>query len=115
LVGDSGTIDFKFTQPKCSRYASLRISEKFLDGGFDDLSALSVDLSDWLQIKMATSNGHFKIELADEIIFSEEYEKPLGNLLGVVYSFFGSGKIDYLELKNLDGISFYKNDFSLNE
>jgi hypothetical protein len=112
LVGDSGLVDFKFTQPKCSRYASLRVSEKYLDGGFNDLSALSVDLSDWLQIKMVTSKGHFEIALAEKVIFSEEYEKPLGNLLGVVYSFFGSGKIDYLELKDIEGNSFYTNEFS---
>jgi hypothetical protein len=112
LVGETGTVDFKFTQLKCSRHANLRVSEKYLDGEFDDLSALSVDLSDWLPIKMNTSGGQFTIELDGKPVFSEEYKQPLGNLLGVVFSFFGSGKIDYLELKETSGESFYSSSFS---
>ena len=115
LVGDSGTINFKFTQPKCSRYASLRVSEKYLGGEFDNLGALSVDLSGWLQIKMATLNGHFSIALGNKEVFTEEYQRPLGNLLGIIYSFFGSGKIDYLILKDSQGEPFYENPFSLND
>jgi hypothetical protein len=88
------------------------VSEKYLDGEFDDLSALSVDLSDWLPIKMNTSGGQFTIELDGKPVFSEEYKQPLGNLLGVVFSFFGSGKIDYLELKETSGESFYSSSFS---
>lgn len=100
LIGDSGVIDFTFTQPKCSRYARLRFSEKQMNGEFDDLSAISVDLSDCLQIKVVTENNHFNLYLADKPTFSGKFKKPLGNLLGVVYSFFGTGKIDYLRLSD---------------
>jgi hypothetical protein len=114
LIGDMGTINFKFTQLRCSRHANLRVSEKYLDGEFDDLSALSVDLSDWLQIAMTTQNGKLEIALADTVIFSETYQKPLGNLFGVVYSFFGSGEIDFLELKDAKGKIFYTTSFLKN-
>jgi hypothetical protein len=113
LIGDSGLIDFKFTQPKCSRFARLRFSEKQMNGEFDKLDAMSVDLSDWLKIKMITKSNNFNLYLADTLIFSGNYERPLGNLLGVVYSFYGSGKIDYLELKEGNGSTFYSNQFAL--
>ncbi len=115
LIGDSGLIDFKFTQPKCSRYARLRFSERQMNGEFDKLDAMSVDLSDWLTVKMVTKNKDFSLYLADTLIFTGNYERPLGDLLGVAYSFYGSGKIDYLELKDGNDSTFYSNRFALPE
>ena len=113
LVGDSALIDFRFTQPKCSRFAKLRFSEKQMNGEFDNLDAMSVDLSDWLKIKMITKSYDFNLYLSDTLVFSGKYKKPLGNLLGVIYSFYGSGKIDYLELKDKNANTFYRDEFSL--
>jgi hypothetical protein len=115
LLGDSGTIDFKFTQPKCSRWASLRVSEKFLDGKFNDLSQFTVDMSDWLDVKMTTKGGCCKVYLAEKLIFTQKYDKPLGSLVGVIYQFYGSGKIDYLDLKDQTGKAFYTNEFGTND
>jgi hypothetical protein len=112
LQGESGKIDIKFTQPKCSRYARLKLSEKLMDGGCDDLSAFTVDMSDWLQLKMKTGNGNFEVYLGNKLIFSERYTKPLGTLLGIRYYFFGSGKIDYIELKDSAEKTFYQNEFN---
>ena len=111
LLGDSGTVDFKFTQPKCSRYASLRVSEKFLDGKYNDLSPFTVDMSDWLRIRMNTGNKNCNIYMNEKLVFTQKYERQMGELLGVVFQFYGSGKIDYLYLKDSSGKSFYLNDF----
>ena len=112
LLGDSGLVDFKFTQPKCSRFAKIRFSEKEMHGEYDDLDAMSVDLSDWLQIKMVTEKKTFNLYLEDKRIFSGQYKKPLGKLLGVVYSFYGTGKINFLILKDKNANIFYENKFS---
>jgi hypothetical protein len=111
LIGDSGTVDFKFTQPKCSRWASLKVSEKYITGEFNDLSAFTVDMSDWLQISMTTAKGNCTISLDNKPIYTQQYHQPLGNLIGVVYQFYGSGKIDYLHLKDATGDLFYSNEF----
>jgi hypothetical protein len=111
LLGDSGIIDFKFTQPKCSRWASLRVSEKFLDGKFTDLSAFTVDMSDWQLIRMRTEDGVCSIYLDQKLVFSQKYEKQMGMLVGMVYQFYGSGKIDYVDLKDSAGKTFYSNEF----
>jgi hypothetical protein len=112
LSGDSGRVNFRFTQLKCSRYATFQVSEKKLDGEFNDLSAFSVDMSDWLEIKMTAQNNHIKIFLAGDLVFERDYNQPLGKLLGINYSFFGSGKIDFMELKDTDNNTFYKNGFN---
>ena len=83
-----------------------------MDGGCDDLSAFTVDMSDWLQLKMKTGNGNFEVYLGNKLIFSERYTKPLGTLLGIRYYFFGSGKIDYIELKDSAKKTFYQNEFN---
>ncbi len=111
LQGESGKIDIKFTQPKCSRYARMKLSEKQMDGAFDDLSAFTIDMSDWLQIRMKTENKKFCVYLGNKLIFTERYTEPIGTLLGIRYYFYGSGKTDYIELKDSTGNVFYRNDF----
>ena len=112
LIGKEGLVDFHFTHEDCSRYAKFRLSEKFLDGQFDDLDALSVDLSDWLDIRIEIERNELKLFLSDELIFKESYLEPLGMLVGVGYKFFGSGKIDNLSVKNSAGESVYSYDFA---
>lgn len=113
MIGDSGLVDFTFTQLECSRFAKLQFSEEQMNGEFDDLNAMSVDLSDWLTIKVVTKNKNFNLYLADKLIFTGKYKKNMGNLLGVTYSFFGTGKIDYLKLKDNNRNLFYENEFSI--
>lgn len=113
LIGENdGMIDFKFTQPKCFRFATLRVSEKYLNGEYDNLNPLSVDMSDWLQIKATTNNGEFMLYLGEELIFTETYKQELGMLAGVIIYFYGTGKIDYLDLKDENQNTFYQYDFS---
>ena len=112
LIGDSGLVELKFTQPKCSRYAKLVFSEQKMNGEFNKLEAMSVDLSDWLKIKVITENKNFSLYLSDSLVFEGQYKKPMGNLLGIVYSFYGSGKIDFLELKDGAKNTFLRDDFS---
>lgn len=111
LFGDSANINFKFTQQKCSRYAGFQVSEKKLDGKFDDLSPFSVDMSNWLDVKVISRDNQVKIFLSDTLIFEDSYNQKLGNLTGIAYSFFGSGKIDYLEIRDIDNTTFYQFDF----
>lgn len=113
LVADSGVVNFKFIQPKCSRYAWLHVSEKYLNGKHSDLSSLAVDMSNWLDVKMHTENFNFYLFLSDSLIYTEKYECPLGKLQGIDVSFFGTGMIDHMELINAKGQTFYNDDFSL--
>ncbi len=89
----------------------MQIAEKNLDREFDDLDCLSVDLSDWLEVQMRTFDGQFEIALSDSTIFSETYSEPLGNLTGIMYSFFCSGKVDCLQLAEGSGDVFYQTSF----
>lgn len=111
LFGDSANINFKFTQQKCSRYASFQVSEKKLNGKFDDLSSFSVDMSNWLDVKVITLDNQVRIFLKGILIFEESYRQKLGNLTGIAYSFYGSGKIDYLAIRDVNNIMFYQSDF----
>ncbi|MCG6190139.1 hypothetical protein [Maribellus maritimus] len=112
LTAESGVVNLRFTQLKCSRYATFQVSEKKLDGEFNDLSAFSVDMSDWLDVKVTTKNNYIQIFLAGEVIFESDYVYSLGKLLEIKYSFFGSGKIDSIELKDKQNNTFYSNDFN---
>ncbi len=111
LVGEYGTIEFKFTQEKCSRWVSLRVSEKFIDGKYNDLSVFTVDMAEWHNIRMTTENHNCTIYLNGEVINSQNYQRELGKFLGIDYQFYGSGKIDYVTLSDNAGNTFYSNDF----
>ncbi|WP_319592403.1 hypothetical protein [uncultured Draconibacterium sp.] len=114
LVGENGTIEFKFTQEKCARWVSLRVSEKFIDGKYNDLSVFTVDMSDWHNVKMTTQNHNCTIYLNNKLIRSQNYDCELGKLLGIVYQFYGSGKIDQVTLSDSTGNVFYSNNFERN-
>lgn len=111
LVGDSGIIDFNFTQSKCSRFAGLRVSDKVLSGEDTNLSALSVDMSNWLNIKVVNKNKEFFLYLDGQMIYQQKYRKPLGKLIGIIYYFFGTGKIDDLKVFDGEHQLFYHYDF----
>lgn len=112
MVGDSGIVEFNFTQTKCSRYAGLQVSEKKMSGEDTDLSALSIDMSDWLNVKIRNENHVFNLILSDTLIYKQEYKKPLGNLIGVIIYFSGTGRIDDLKLYNENKKLFYSYDFN---
>jgi hypothetical protein len=112
LVGDLNTIDFNFTQQKCSRYAGIKVSEKELSGEFADLSALAIDMSDWLNIKVKNEKNIFHLYLSNKLIYKQEYKKPLGKLIGIVVYFSGTGKLDDIKLYDSNQSLFYTYDFT---
>jgi hypothetical protein len=112
LVGDLNTIDFNFTQQKCSRYAGIKVSEKELSGEFADLSALAIDMSDWLNIKVKNEKNVFHLYLSNQLIYKQEYKKPLGKLIGIVVYFSGTGKLDDIKLYDSNQSLFYTYDFN---
>ena len=111
LIGESGLIDFNFTQSKCSRFAGIRVSEKYLSGEDTDLNSLAVDMSDWLNVKIVNENKEFHLFLDNDEIFKQPYEKPLGKLIGIVIYFSGSGKVDDIKVFDHKNELFYSYHF----
>nr|WP_321354915.1 hypothetical protein [uncultured Draconibacterium sp.] len=111
LIGESGIIDFNFTQSRCSRFAGIRVSEKYLSGEDTDLKSLAVDMSTWLNVKTVNKNNKFNLYLNDQLIFEQPYEKPLGKLIGLVIYFSGSGKVDDLKVFDHKNKLFYSYEF----
>ncbi len=115
LIGDSGIIEFNFTQLNCQSFAGLQVSEKVLSGQDTDLSPLSVEMSNWLNIEVVTENNEFNLYLDDQLIYEQSYEKPLGNLIGIIYYFFGTGQVDDLKVFDQEHDLFYSYDFNSHE
>ena len=113
LIGESGIIDFNFTQSKCMRWAGIRVSEKYLSGEDTDLNSLAVDMSAWLNVKVVTKNNVFILYLDNQLIFEQPYEKPLGKLIGIVFYFSGSGRVDDLKVYDHEHKLFYSYDFGI--
>nr|WP_319265035.1 hypothetical protein [uncultured Draconibacterium sp.] len=111
LIGESGIIDFNFTQSRCSRFAGIRVSEKYLSGEDTDLKSLAVDMSAWLNVKIVNENKVFNLYLDEQLIFEQPYEKPLGDIVGIVIYFSGSGRVDDLKVFDQDQKLFYGCDF----
>jgi hypothetical protein len=112
LIGKSGMIDFNLTQSRCSRFAGIRVSEKYLSGEDTDLNSLAVDMSDWLDLKIENVNKEFNLYLDNQLLLKQQYENPLGKLIGIVIYFSGSGKVEDLKVFDGEHRLFYSYDFS---
>ena len=115
LIGESGIIDFNFTQSGCSRWAGIRVSDKYLSGEDTDLSRLTVDMSAWLNIKVVNENNVFYLYLDNQLIFEQPYEKPLGKLIGIVIYFSGSGRVDDLKVFDHEQKLSYSSGFGVED
>jgi hypothetical protein len=91
LLGSNNDIRLRFMEPGCTRYALIRVSEISRNGRFENLEEFAVDLSDWVNVGIATRNGQADIILDQDTIYMEKYAEPLGELWGIVLRFYGNG------------------------
>ena len=106
LKGENHDFVLRFLEPGCFRYVRFFVGEKKFYGRFDDLSEFARDVSDWRDIKIDISGMKAKVYFQGELIHTETYTEPMGNLKGIIYRFYGDGSVDKMTLKSADNVIF---------
>lgn len=98
LFCEQGEIKNSFVNTGMLRYLKPVYSEQRPDFLSHDLSPFEKEDLEWIEAEIRIQNQEVQIFRSDSLIFSIQYEKPLGNLYGIQYFFVGNGEVDYFYL-----------------
>ncbi|MFC2134751.1 hypothetical protein ACFLTH_09055 [Bacteroidota bacterium] len=112
ILTDGGRIILPLSMEGCVANIYLKFIEKWVRGRENDLSPFGCDMSEWNKLKCINDNKNVNIELNGEKIYEVSYQNSAGNILGIVYTFFGCGSVNYLKFSDFQGISIYEENFS---
>lgn len=112
MLCENDYASLRLLEPNCQAFSRLKFSEIELSGNHFDLSALKLDPSEWMNIRIENNNQSVKIFINGEESFSETYKKELGMLYGLEYRFKGSGIVESILVKTPEGNLVYEEMFN---
>ncbi|CAM1344415.1 hypothetical protein [Tenacibaculum amylolyticum] len=101
IIGTKSAILIPFSIPGCISEIGLMLSEKYLDGKKNDLSAFGVNLSNFNNIKLKVENKELQVYINEKQTYMDSFIEPIGNVVGVRFKFYGVGEVKNLILKDL--------------
>ena len=99
--------------PLCAKGCVSNIDLLFTNfsesGKQNDLSAFGVDFSSFVKLKVESKNGKGTIYINDKLVYTVNKDVVKAKIIGIDYSFQGTGSVDYVKLSN--GKVNYEDDF----
>ena len=89
----------------------------FAEAGFADtpkdnnLTGLGTNVYEWQKLRIENRNKNATVFLNDDEAIQIKYERDFGKIVGLAYTFNGTGSVDYITLKDKDGKMIYQDDF----
>ncbi|BAX81128.1 hypothetical protein [Labilibaculum antarcticum] len=112
ITGTDGSVLFKFVNEGCSTYGEYIIGEKSGDGRSEDLSRFVMNQNNWMNVTIVNENKTIVVTANDSIVFSDNYQKSIGKIIGTTLLFHGSGSVDYIHLTSANNQSVFCADFN---
>ncbi len=107
IFGEQKMMIIPFCSPGCVGNLNLSVSDTYIAGQNNDLSALGINLNDWQNITL-TGYRHSLNITTNTTSFKTTYKKPMGKLMGIMIEFNGSGALDSFELRSKTGPAVLK-------
>jgi len=95
----------------CERNIGVKMGEVYQNGSNSDLSAFGRDLYSWQHLQIKVAHKQATIYLDEKPVHSISFKDDFGKVVGLNYSFTGTGAIDYVKLKKGDGNLVYDEEF----
>ncbi len=111
VKGEHGRIQQYYPKAGCSFWIEGIYSDKTISGHSQDMSAFSVNNDEWAVLNITNQERKLIFRINDEFIFTTDYDRPLGQILGIEIRFYGTGYLDDFSLKSLDGDVIYEDTF----
>ena len=103
----------RLTSKGCISNASVCFNDIYLDGRQNDLSDFGCDdITQWQLLSISIKEKHAEIKLNGKSILKTSYSLPIGRITGLMYRFNGTGNVDFVRIKSLDGKIIYQDEFS---
>lgn len=94
----------------CISTLDLLFTNYWVSGKHVDLSVFGVDFSSWVKVRIETKNRKAQIFLNDKMVFAVNEDIIKSKIIGIDYTFQGTGSVDYIKLSN-DKVH-YEDDFN---
>lgn len=94
----------------CISNLDLLFTNYYASGRHVDLSVFGVDFSSWVKVRIETKNRKAQIFLNDKMVFAVNEDIIKSKIVGIDYTFQGTGSVDYVKLAN--GKVHYEDDFN---
>lgn len=95
----------------CERNAAVKMGEVYHDGTNSNLSTLGRNLNNWQHLQIKVEHKQATVYLDEQPVHSISFKNDFGKIMGLTYSFSGTGAIDYVRLKNEAGKIVYDDEF----
>jgi len=95
----------------CEHNIAVKMGEVVHNGANSDLSAFGRDLYHWQHLQIQVAHKQATIYLDEKPVHTITFKNDFGKVVGLNYSFTGTGAIDYLRLKNGEGKLVYEDEF----
>ncbi|WP_282163232.1 hypothetical protein [Ulvibacterium marinum] len=111
IVTEENVFSVALQDKGCEKYAGYKLGEISKGGNDNDLSLLGRDVRDWQDLEVRVRDKNASIHLNGELVYNEVFKEDLGKIVGLVYTFDGTGSIDLVRLMDGDGQSVFEDNF----
>lgn len=111
IVCEEGICFVPITTKGCVSNLGVKMGEVFKGGNDHNLSALGTALHEWQTLRIENKNRNATIFLNDKAVEQIKYEKDYGKIVGLIYTFNTPGAVDFVRLKNENGVMVYVDEF----
>ena len=99
------------TSKGCVGDLRIKIGEVEKSSKDNNLTGLGTNVYEWQKLRIENRNKNATVFLNDDEAIQIKYERDFGKIVGLAYTFNGTGSVDYITLKDKDGKMIYQDDF----
>lgn len=100
FLGTSSAMIIPFSKIGCVSDNNLMLSDVYLRGKENDLSALSADFSEPVNLSIKVQNKELIVSIDGKEVYSKAYTETMGRLVGMRFKFGGLGEVLDYEIKD---------------
>ncbi len=111
ILCTNGAFIIPFTIPGCVSDINLKLGDKTWPGKSNDLSAFGIDPGNRIDLRVEVKNRVVRINCNGKLIRQESYDNSAGDVVGLRYSFLGTGTVYHSRILNERSNLVYSEDF----
>ena len=100
LLCEGTAIYIPLSASGCISTLDLLFTNFYTSGKREDLSGFGVDFNSFVKIRIDSKNGKANIMLNDKLVYTVKHDIIKSKIIGIYFSFQGTGTVDYLKLTN---------------
>ena len=95
----------------CVANIELMFGDTTINGKDHDLSELGTDILQWQDFEWITKDKKVQLRLNGQEVLSTHFVEDYGDIVGLIYTFSGSGSVDYIRMSDHNGEKVYQEEF----